>query len=156
MSKINEQKIGKHTIGGVVNKNGGWGKTSGDVINAGLGVWTGADIYNESRAEGNGVIQSFAEGAVMGTFWTMLGWQAGLAIVGGQLAYEGGKAVVNQGVENDMKYKRAGTAPAFSTATFMDTEQAYTMRQAGMTMIQQNAMNTKKAVMGNEAMYMHR
>jgi hypothetical protein len=43
---------------------------------------------------------------------------------------------------------------AFQNASFSDTEQAYTMRQAGMAIAQRSRYNTQQAMLGNEAKYM--
>ena len=42
----------------------------------------------------------------------------------------------------------------FSNATFVDTQQAYTMRQAGMQMAQASRYNLQQTLLGNEAQYM--
>lgn len=128
----------------------------GTTLNVGMSGVGGVIAYNDARSEGKGVLPSAAEAAFSTALWGMIGWKATIGIVAGQLAYEGGKAVVNMGIENDRKYQRAGAGSPFATSTFVDSQQAYTMRQAGMTQIQQNVMNTKKALLGNEAMHMHR
>lgn len=43
---------------------------------------------------------------------------------------------------------------AFINAKFDDTEQTYTMRQAGMAIAQRSRYNTQQAMLGNEAKYM--
>ena len=44
----------------------------------------------------------------------------------------------------------------FRTNTFVDNEQLYTMRQAGMELSKQTKYRQVAAMMGNEARYMHR
>lgn len=128
----------------------------GTVANVGLTAAGGVMSYNDARAEGKGVAASAAEATFITAAFSMIGIKPALVLGAGYLGYQGVKAGVQTGMENSKIYGRAGTASPFSQGTFVDTEQSYTMRQAGMTMMQQNAMNTKKAVMGNEAMYMHR
>lgn len=54
------------------------------------------------------------------------------------------------------KYADGGTSAAFSSKTFMDNKQLFTMRQAGMALIQQAKYNAADAMIGNEAAFMHR
>lgn len=158
MGSIMNNKIMNKKVAGTVSANeamkniGG----AGNLLNIGFGVWTGMDVYNEARAEGKNFAGAAAEGALLGTAFNMIGLKTGLALGAGYLGYAGVKTAITTGYNNDKNYQRAGTAAPFSNGTFVDSQQAYTMRQAGATMIQQNAMNTKKAIMGNEAMYMHR
>ena len=42
----------------------------------------------------------------------------------------------------------------FAHAQFNDTEQAYTMRQAGMAIAKRSRYNINQAMLGNEAKYM--
>lgn len=137
---------------GLMKKVGGMG----GVANIGLTAWGGVTAYNDARMEGKGVARSATESAFITAAYNMMGWKTAGLVIGGQVLYEGAKMGIQTGVENSRNYSKMGTASPFAQQTFMDSEQSYTMRQAGMTMIQQNAMNTKKAVMGNEAMHMHR
>lgn len=138
-------KKGMNKIGGV-----------GTAANVGFGAWSGITTYNDAKAEGKSSFMSAAEAGLSTAFWSTIGLKTGLVLGAGMVAYEGGKYVVEKGIENNRRYSQAGAAAPFQNATFVDTQQAYTMRQAGVTQIQQNQMNMKKAVMGNEAMYMHR
>ena len=137
---------------GVMKKVGG---LTG-VANIGATALGGVMTYNDARMEGKGVVRSATESAFVTAAFNMMGWWGTGLYLGGQVLYEGTKMGVQTGIQNSRNYAKAGTGSPFSQQTFMDSEQSYTMRQAGMTMIQQNAMNTKKAVMGNEAMHMHR
>ena len=43
----------------------------------------------------------------------------------------------------------------FYNATFNDTQQAYTMRQAGMQLAENSKYNLQQSLMGNEAAMLH-
>lgn len=135
-----------------MNKMGG----VGTVANVGFGAWSGMSTYNDAKLEGKNTFMAAAQAGLSTAFWSTVGLKTGIALGVGMAAYQGGKALVEKGIENNRNYQQYGTAAPFQNATFVDTQQAYTMRQAGVTQIQQNQMNMKKAVMGNEAMYMHR
>ena len=126
------------------------------VVNVGFGAVSGISTYNEAKAEGKSTFMAGAEAALLTAFWSTVGLKTGLVIGAGTLAYEGGKVVVNKGLENNRMFQQYGAASPFANSTFVDSQQAYTMRQAGVTQIQNNAMNMKKTIMGNEAMHMHR
>ena len=51
---------------------------------------------------------------------------------------------------------RANRNIPFSNATFVDTKQAYTMRQAGMQLAQASKYNLQQAMLGNEASMMYK
>ena len=52
------------------------------------------------------------------------------------------------------KMQVENTNRAFQNSSFSDTEQIYTMRQAGMAIAQKSRYNTQQAMLGNEAKYM--
>ena len=49
-----------------------------------------------------------------------------------------------------------GNALPFSNSTFIDTQQTYTMRQAGMNLAKQSKYNIQQAMMGDEARMTYR
>jgi hypothetical protein len=51
---------------------------------------------------------------------------------------------------------RSSRNVAFNNATFVDTPQAYTMRQAGMQIAEASRYNLQQTLLGNEASSMHR
>lgn len=119
-------------------------------------AYSGVATYNDARNNGASVIGAAAQGVTDALIIDLIGWPAYLGIQGtlglGAVAKES-FMIAN---EKAHQYNRLGTASPFSTATHVDTQQSYTMRQAGLTQIQNSMLNTKKAVMGNEAMFMHR
>lgn len=51
--------------------------------------------------------------------------------------------------------KSYGSSMPFYNATFNDTQQAYTMRQAGMQLAENSKYNLQQSLMGNEAAMLH-
>lgn len=131
-------------------------KNLGGSIGVAATAASGVMSYNDARSNGSGVIGAAAQGVTDALIIDLIGWPAYLAWQGASGLGSLGKQAFIQSSEKAREYNRLGTAGPFSTATHVDTEQSYTMRQAGLTQIQNNMFNTKKAVMGNEAMYMHR
>lgn len=119
-------------------------------------AYSGVASYNDARNNGSSVIGAAAQGVTDALIIDLIGWPAYLGIQGTLGLGSVAKEAFIMGNERAHQYSRYGTASPFSTSTFVDTEQTYTMRQAGLSKIQNSMMNTKKAVMGNEAMYMHR
>ena len=137
-------------------------KNSADKISLGKigeGVFAGGLLlndYSSRRDEGDSVL-SAAFGAAA---------EQGLAMAtgfGGYMAFEllrNSGAIVNA-VEGLSAQRRAYYASEqyqapFRTNTFVDNEQLYTMRQAGMALAQQAKYRKVATLMGNEARYMHR
>ena len=125
----------------------------------GEGVFTGGLLlndYSSRRDEGDSVL-SAAFGAAA---------QQGLAMVTGFKGYMAFELLRNSGVivdalESLSAQRRAYYAneqyqAPFRTNTFVDNEQLYTMRQAGMELAKQAKYRQVAAMMGNEARYMHR
>lgn len=128
----------------------------GGPVGTTLTAVSGVAGYNGARAEGAGVVGASVQGLSDAFLIDLIGWQAylgGAAVMGvGKGAYAAGK----HGYNKSKEYNQLASSSPFSANTFVDTEQTYTMRQAGLSMIQNSAMNTKKATLGNEAMFMHR
>lgn len=113
------------------------------------------DDYEERRANGNGVVSSGLGAA----FETVLPF---VTSIPGYIAYEAlaHAGDIARGINDLDSYRRnlgrAKHAAAFSNSQFNDTEQAHTMRQAGMAMMQKSKYNAQVALMGNEAKYMYK
>ena len=125
----------------------------------GEGVFTGGLLlndYSSRRDEGDSVL-SAAFGAAA---------QQGLAMATGFKGYMAFELLRNSGVivdavESLSAQRRAYYAneqyqAPFRTNTFVDNEQLYTMRQAGMELAKQAKYKQVATMMGNEARYMHR
>ena len=128
-----------------------WAKRNpGTVFNAGLGEYFGADSYQEARDS-----KFIAMGQAAGEF--ALGIMMGWGYIGFQAVTSAPSLAFDIMHEADMKGRQmqvANSGRAFQTATFSDSEQAYTMRQAGMAVAQRSRYNTQQAMLGNEAKYM--
>ena len=125
----------------------------------GESVFAGGLLLNDyytRRDEGNSAL-SAAFGAVA---------EQGLAMATGFKGYMAFELLSNSGVivdalESFSAQRRAYYAneqyqAPFRTNTFVDNEQLYTMRQAGMELAKQAKYRQIATLMGNEARYMHR
>lgn len=123
-------------------------------VNTAFGVWTGLDTYQEKRQEGAGVISSAASGVIDAALPMMMPISV---YMGMELATGIPTAAVEGAIAaNQYKHKLAQEArgQAFVNAKFNDTQQAYTMRQAGMAIAERSKYNVNQAMLGNEAKYM--
>lgn len=129
-------------------------KALGTAFNIGMPLYFGATEYQQARSEGNGVLVSgaravgdYAMGEMLG-FWGYMG----LAAVG---TIPKAAAGAVQGLNTmSRNMNRAAVSGPFANARFNDTQQAYTMRQAGMQLAQASKYNLQQTLMGNEAQYM--
>lgn len=127
----------------------------GSAFFAGLNVVSTVGDYKNARLEGRskvGAAASAVGGAIM--FEAM-----GMAGLGLQMA----GAIPSIGMNTYLKANsmarsmdRASRNVPFANQTFVDTQQTYTMRQAGMQMAQASKYNLQQTLMGNEASVMHR
>lgn len=120
-----------------------------------FGIISGLDTYQTAREEGGSFLGAVGSAAADIALPMMMGAVPYLALsVGKELAgaaISGGYDAYRQYASNLGQIHRAN---AFSNASFNDTEQVHTMRQAGMAIAQRSRYNTQQAMMGNEAKYM--
>jgi hypothetical protein len=148
------RKLGKAMTKKLKGSGNPSGITGWTIFGGVVSTASGISAYNQSRAQGNGVIGSAAHGlseAFMAELVGPLYFPAMAAVAAPKYAVRGYESMMRKAREME----RVGAAP-FTGNTFVDTEQTYTMRQAGMQMIQGSILNTKKALLGNEAQYLHR
>lgn len=128
---------------------------AGNTFTIGISLYYGGTGYANSRDEGRGVVGSAAQGLSDAFLVNVLGFPL---YVGGGLAMAAPKLAVGayDTLSQKMRSMERGSMAPFASNTFVDSQQAYTMRQAGMQMAENSSMNTKKALMGNEAQYLHR
>ena len=129
-------------------------KNKGSVFNAGLGIWGANATFQDEKERGASTLSASASAGMelalpmMMTAKAYLGLQAVTELP--NLAYEGALAA--------QRYRRhlakESNGQAFMNAKFDDTEQAFTMRQAGMAIAKRSQYNTQQAMLGNEAKYM--
>lgn len=120
--------------------------TAGTLANAYFGI----SEYGDKRAEGNGVIASglsaagdFALGQL--SMPLMVAKDLVPAIAGG--AVDGYYALD----QYSRSLQRQNRNTPFQNATFVDSQQTYTMRQAGMNLARQGQYAAQQTTMGNEA-----
>ena len=132
-------------------KNGGgslkWGNSLNDMLAVGFGV----SEYRDSRREGNGVVSSLTGAAGDIVLSGALGFKGYLALTAlpglGGAAIDAYDAVSSYG----RGLQRQGRNVPFQNATFLDSQQTYTMRQAGMNLARQGKYAAQAAMLGNEA-----
>ena len=129
-------------------------KNPGTTFNFGFGTWSAFDTYQEAREAGDSKFVSMGQAAVDFAMATMMGFVPYMAF---QAVTSAPSAAVNLVHELDMRGRQLqvqNSNRAFQNSTFSDSEQAHTMRQAGMAIAQRSRYNTQQAMLGNEAKYM--
>ena len=121
----------------------------------GMALYQGASTYSEQRREGTGKLSStlYAGGE-------MLAWEFAPHVMMATQLITGlpNAAWSAYNFQRDFRRKlgQEQQNTPFGTANFMDTQQNYTMRQAGMAIAQQSNYATQRAMLGNEARFMAR
>lgn len=131
----------------------------GTAMGVGLPLFFAGQTYKDARNEGNGMINSGLRAAGDFAIQEMMG--GGLMGIAKYMALQAVPAIPKAAVGaaeslNTMSrnMNRATVAGPFSTATFNDNQQKYTMRQSGMQLAQASKYNLQQTLMGNEAQYM--
>ncbi len=129
----------------------------GGPLGFGLAAWTAVSSYSDARDEGHGRLSSAAHAATELILPEFLGWKTKLlldfASFAPKAAIQGMQSVAQVGRE----YERAARDQSpFRTNTFVDSQQIYTMRQAGVALAEQSKYSLQQTLIGNEAKYMHR
>lgn len=126
------------------------------MVNVGLGGAFSISDYNDMRDNGNGVISSALMAAGNFAVSNMVGMPFYLATTMApalaQGAVDGFDALASYGRSLDLQ---AQNKP-FSNSTFVDTQQTYTMRQAGLNLARQSKYATQQAMLGDEARMTYR
>ena len=123
-------------------------------FNATIGGVFAAGTYDEARQSGDGVASSLLQAG--GDFAASMLMGGGL-YMGLQMVAGGGQAAIQGYNALDQKRHQVGRdmrQAAFSSAEFNDTEQTYTMRQAGMAIARRARGNADLVQLGNEAKFM--
>jgi len=132
-----------------------WAKRSpGGVLGNGIGIYFGMDTYQEARESGDS--KFIAAGQAVGEF-AMASFMGFLPYVAFEAVTSAPSLAMNAIHEAGIKGRKMqveNSNRAFQNSTFSDTEQIYTMRQAGMAIAQRSRYNTQQAMLGNEAKYM--
>lgn len=129
-------------------------KLGSSALSVGLPIGFGVMEYNAARQEGNGRLLSAGRAVGEYVMGETLGLGAYMAIgaVSGipRMAVGVGESIYAM----SRSMNKNATAGPFQNAVFNDSQQAYTMRQAGMQMAQASKYNLQQTLMGNEAQYM--
>jgi hypothetical protein len=128
----------------------------GAMIGMGMNAYFGVSTYRESRGQGMGVIGSGAKAIGEMAVTDMIGMPAYLGLTAIETlpkAIVGGVNAINQQARA-MTYASIGRNTPFANANFQDTQQAYTMRQAGMQLAKASKYNLQQTMLGNEAQFM--
>lgn len=131
-------------------------KNKGAIFNGGLGAYFAVDGYETARQEGSGVtgaaVHALTEAALpmMMGGWAYAGYLAATELPGLAVGAVEGYARYSRSLARQSKQT------PFINAMFNETQQTYTMRQAGMALAQKSKYNLQQTLLGNEAQYLHR
>lgn len=132
------------------------GLTVGGTIALGMNAYGAISDYKNSRLEGNGKVGSAIYAAGNAIMFEAIGMKGMLAMG----AISNAPNLILNGVTKAnavaRSMDRASRNVPFNNATFVDSQQAYTMRQAGMQLAQASKYNLQQSLMGNEASVMHK
>jgi hypothetical protein len=131
----------------------GFSPGMGTAINA----FFGATDYLSAREQGDGVFSSLGQAALGFALPEMMGTKLYMGTM--MMSSLGGLAMDMYESANQYmraKEKSARDATPFKTNTFVDNQQIYTMRQAGMALARQSKYNLQQTTIGNEARFLHR
>lgn len=128
----------------------------GGMLSLGLNTATTISDYKDARLEGQGRVGSAISAAGNAIMFDVIGMP--LMLTAGAIKH-GPNMIVNGILKANAAARsmdRSSRNVAFNNATFIDSKQAYTMRQAGMQLAQSSKYNLQQTLMGNEASMMHR
>ena len=119
--------------------------------------YLGYSSYREHRDEGKTRLSSAAHAAYDLILPEFLGWKAHAFLTAATALP---KMAIESGVnlsQTARQYEQAVRDQSpFQNNTFVDSQQIYTMRQAGMALAEQSKYALQQTLIGNEARYMHR
>ena len=132
------------------------GLTLGTAFGVGLNIYQTVSDYKQSRLEGRGKISSAVGAVSSAVLFEAMGPGLALGVTAIEtlptLAINAGLGLAQTARSMDKQNRNV----PFANATFVDTKQAYTMRQAGMQLAQASKYNLQQSLLGNEASSMHR
>lgn len=135
-----------------MNGKPGWGTA----LNLGIGGMFAISEYNDSREEGNGVISSALSAARDFAISNMIGVVPYMAMSILPAAAEGAVDAYDAISQYGRSLDRMSMETPFINSTFVDTQQTYTMRQAGMNLAKQSKYNIQQVMLGDEARMTYR
>ena len=142
----------------VKNSDGtvGYSMSMEKTIGTSLGGAFAISDYNESRDNGNGVISSALLAAGNFALSNMVGMPAYMAMSLAQPLAEGTVGALDAIQSYGRNLDRESMQKPFANSTFVDTQQTYTMRQAGMNLARQGQYAMQQAMLGDEARMTYR
>jgi hypothetical protein len=137
MKKLYQNDAGKFSLGTL----------GGSLLNAGFVV----SDYSDARSEGDGVGSAALKAGGSLALMQMMGTKAFLGL--SLLSAAPGVAVDAYDAASmyGRNLSRMGRNKPFANSTFVDTQQTYTMRQAGMNLAKQSKYAMQQARLGDEA-----
>lgn len=131
--------------------------TGSRLFNLAVSGYSGYDTYKEERAQGNSRLGALGKATMDFVLPELLGFKA-------YLAYEAVKALPGAALNAGQYISQQGRImerntrdqTPFKANTFVDSQQIYTMRQAGMALAEQSKYALQQSLMGDEARFMHR
>lgn len=127
-----------------------------EIANYGLNAGFMVDSYVDERNNGNGMIGSAANAIIDNALPMVVGagtYMLGAAAIAAPGLIVSGAEKLNASTR---AMEKSGRNTPFGNAQFADSQQAYTMRQAGMALAQQSKYNVQQSLIGNEARHLHR
>ncbi len=136
----------------VIKKLGG----AGNIIANGTSIAIAAHSYDRSRFEGDNLATAGAKALATGAFAHMI--HPAVYIGAGIIKDAPAKAIsaVERVGQKARSLERTTSAAPFTSNTFIDNKQIFTMRQAGVAAMRQTKYDTEHAIKGNEAQYFHK
>lgn len=143
-------------VGNVIKKKSGLGAIgAGTIFSVGMDLHYGISGYRDAREQGHGAMGSAVRGVSTSLMSNIVGFKAYM----GAQAVMGAPKLAVKGVtkldQMSRQMSRQHMNRPFDNATFADSKQAYTMRQAGMQLAKASKHNLQQGMMGNEANMMH-
>lgn len=137
-------------------KSDGKGFSAASIGGGLLNIGFGFSDYSDARAEGNGVLSSAALAAGGFALTNTIGFLPSMALTMAKPLAEGAISAFDAVNQYGRALDRKSRNVPFSNATFVDTQQTYTMRQAGMNLARQSKFAVQSAMLGDEARMINR
>lgn len=142
-------------VGNILNGKSLKGIGAGSMLGMGLNAYFGMDTYQTAREEGSSKLGATGKAVGEMVMADVLGMPA---YIGMQLIPAAAKGAVAgySAINKQTRGMNRGSRNApFANANFIDNQQAYTMRQAGMQLARESKYNMQQTMLGNEAQNMH-
>lgn len=117
----------------------------------GMNAYFGISEYQDDRAEGHSVASSALSAAGEIALASSVGMVPYLALTLAPTFARGAVDAYDSLSQYSRQLQRQRRNVPFQNATFVDSQQTYTMRQAGMNLARQGQMAAQQTTMGNEA-----